>query len=430
MKWLMFSPVVRRSAIGRMSVLVTEALIAGGHEVKIVRTEIDPTGDDHDFGVPVISWTDSKEVEAAARDSDFNLYQVGDNFPFHAGAIHWLPKLPGALCLHDFFVGSLFREWCEYHGVEPDDIVEEWYGKDVVGPYRAVLKLVNYVDRTAATVPMTEWLCSQATSVVTHSSWGIDRVLRSCAGPVRTTALPYRSAVSATRVRAPGLETLRLLTVGHVNQNKRIDTVIRSIGSSAHLRDCITYSVLGQVQPDVQLELIRLARAQGVRLAIPGVVDDQALANALAEADVVVALRWPCLEAASASVIESLLAGKPTIVTRAAFYDELPDDCVWKVEPGAEAEGVRDALEHLLSDPAARLQLGRRAQAFALATYTADHYVETLEALATDLYAMAPLMQTVDELLETMRRWGPSVPTAETFAVTPLADLWAGNRGS
>ena len=49
----------------------------------------------------------------------------------------------------------------------------------------------DFIELVRHLSPMTEWICSMASGVVTHSSGGIDRVLNSCSGPVFTVSLPY-----------------------------------------------------------------------------------------------------------------------------------------------------------------------------------------------------------------------------------------------
>ena len=215
---------------------------------------------------------------------------------------------------------------------------------------------------------MTEWICAMARGVIIHSGFGVDRVLASCPGPVYQVPLPFECPplpAGRPEARPAGEDRFRVLTVGHVNPNKRAESVIRAIGSSETLRETTVYRLVGKVTPARRVHLADLAEASGVMLEISGEVDDAGLEDAFAEADVACCMRWPSLEGASASTIEAMLRGKPSIVTNTAFYSELPDACVIKIDPENEIAACRTALEKLHGDHAERRRLGEAARAWA-----------------------------------------------------------------
>src|SRR5262245_34687205 len=118
---------------------------------------------------------------------------------------------------------------------------------------------------------MVEWIASMADGVATHSSWGVDRVLASCGGPVDVMPLPYDAphAVPADTADAPAhADRLMLLTVGHINPNKRVDTVIRAIASSPVLRERCHYHLIGRVEPGTHRNLTALAASLRVSLEV------------------------------------------------------------------------------------------------------------------------------------------------------------------
>lgn len=87
----------------------------------------------------------------------------------------------------------------------------------------------------------------------------------------------------------------------------------------------MNYRLIGAVEPEVMSSLSALAARLGVNLVISGEVDDNELERAFTESDVISCLRWPALEAASASAIEVLmLYGKAVIVTDTGFYADIP----------------------------------------------------------------------------------------------------------
>jgi glycosyltransferase involved in cell wall biosynthesis len=413
MKVILITPAIKASAIGRMACLVTKALVAMGHVVVVVRAEIKPllSAPTHDFGVEMIRWDDDCRVTEAAADADAIVYQIGDNFPYHEGCLEWMRRLPGVVCLHDFFLGHLFYSWAEKNRDAANSLLLQWYGEEGARIFFDPSTNPDFIARTWNVAPMTEWICSQAIGVVTHSRWGTPRVIRSCPGPVAVVPLAYDApgsfSVAPTR-SAQQTNTFKLLTIGHINPNKRVASVIRAIGSSPILRARCVYRLVGHIQPSAVILLSALASSLRVNLVVTGEADDVTLAHAVVEADVVSCLRWPSLEAASASAIEAMLYGKPTIVTDTGFYHELPDGCVEKTSQVDEVASVRTALERLFTDPVARASLGRRAKQWANSTYSARDYARQLIDINLVSVKSRPLAGSRIFFKNVMKNWGAS----------------------
>jgi len=411
MNFVMFTPALQASAIGRMACMVTRALMAAGHTVTIVRAEADAllTEPVHPFETELVAWNDAARVHALLAKADVLVYQIGDNYTFHRGCMEWLPHAPGLVCLHDFFIAHLFWAWAEDRRPEATSILSNWYGADVARAFFSHTDSASFIHATHRTAPMTEWISSMAIGVITHSNWGIDRVLDGCAGPVQVVPLPY-DAPDMADARDPALHdgVFRVLTVGNVNPNKRVASVIRAIGASEALRPVTRYRLVGAIVPAMVVELSSLARNSQVNLVISDQVEGPILTSAFEESDVITCLRFPSLEAASASAIEAMLCGKPVIVTDANFYSEIPDDCVIKIDPADEAGALQRALERLCADPALRAELGARGQAWARATFRADHYAERLAGMAVDASRAKPVLDAINALTHTLSNWGAS----------------------
>ena len=410
MKIVMFTPAVQVSAIGRMACLLTAALQAAGHTISIVRAETEQLLHEttHDFGAELVAWTELARVRELLAAADLVVHQVGDNHQFHQGCLEWLNEAPGIICLHDYFVGHLFCGWAQHRREEACTILEKWYGSDAAASFFQHPDSESFIEGTHRSAPMTEWICAMGSAVITHSSWGIARVLDACPGPVRVVALPYSAPAAPVRHAASRDGMLRVLTVGHVNPNKRVASVIRAIGGSETLRAVTVYRLVGAIAPAVVVALSTLARNSQVNLLISDQVEAPTLISALDEADVVVCLRLPSLEAASASAIEALLYGKPVIVTDTNFYSEIPDDCVVKINPEDEVGALQRALAQLHADPVLRATLGERGQRWAQATFSADKYAAQLVAVGADAAHARPVQQAMNALARTLGSWGGS----------------------
>jgi hypothetical protein len=168
------------------------------------------------------------------------------------------------------------------------------------------------------------------------------------------------------------------------------------------------YHLVGKIQPEFARELAALAADHRVNLIVSGEVDDATLANAIVRADVISCLRWPNIEAASASAIEALLYGKATIVNDTGFFRELPGSIVRKVDLGNEIPSIQLALEHLSVDSSERNQLEMRAKAWARSTFTVENYALQLVEVGKATARSNPQIAAVHHFVDLMARWNAS----------------------
>lgn len=410
MRLVVFAPGLRKSAIGRVALLAEQELRSLGHTITLVRSEAEYLLDaeSHPFGCDVLAWNAGAPVEQAIRDADAIIYHIGDNYEFHRGAVEWLPAVPGIVCLHDFFLGHLFWAWATGRRGRATEVLGRWYGPDIARAYFAYGNNREFIARTHRDAPLTEWICEMATGVITHSNWGCDRVLRACAGPVRAVPLAYVAPAAGSAPEAAAEGTLRLITIGNVNPNKRVVSVITAIAADPILRGHIDYRIVGQVSEETSAVLTQLGQQTGARLALLGEVADDVLADEMAAADAVMCLRWPSLEGASASAIEAMMAGKPVIVTDTGFYAELPDQCVLKVDPLDEIGGIQRALSRLLDDRAAGRAMGNRAAAWAETIFSPANYARQTLAMVEDCAAAAAVLAGVNRFCGIAAEWSRS----------------------
>ncbi|MGK6310101.1 glycosyltransferase [Variovorax sp. DT-64] len=433
MKIVLFSPLANTSAIGRVSALIVPALIELGHAVTLVRTEKTHilSATPHACPAPLVDWTDEPKVEEAVRDADALVYQIGNSYDFHCGGLHWLARRPGIVCLHDFVVAHLFAGWAETRRQEADEVLHSWYGEAVARSFYAARDHREFIDTASRDHPMTEWISAMAHGVISHSHWGMPRVLRASAWPARVVALPYNAPAARPAADvANDKSRVRILTVGHANPNKRIESVIRAIGESSYLRDRVEYRLCGHIDPRYALELARAARAVGLRLQISGEIDDLGLQSAMNEADIVCCLRWPSLEAASATAIEGMLYGKALVVTDTGFYSELPDDCVCKISMADEIGALRLALERLATDSSARYAIAARAQQWAQATFSARNYATHLVELALLARKAEPMLATVETIARYLSGWGASTALMAADEIAGPLGIFEGGTGA
>lgn len=432
MKLVIFTPVLQASAIGRMARLVVKALCGMGHGVTVVRTELAEcsSGEVLDFGVPVLNWADDSAVRGASANADSLVYQIGDNFAYHAGGVGWLERLSGIVCMHDFFLGHLFCGWARSDTQRATAVLERCYGDEAARTFFRHASSPQFIDATHQTAPMTEWIAQQARAVISHSGWGMDRVLTACQGPVRVVPLAYEAPLVA-EVVSQHSERLQVLTVGHVNPNKRAEQVIRALGADKRLRGATSYTLAGAVQPEMRRRLEALAQTLGVDLSVRGEVTGAELGRLLSQADVVCCLRKPTLESASASTIEAMLSGCTVVVEDVGFYAELPDEYVRKIRPEHEEEDLRKVLLTLVNERRDGKQRNERAAAWARQTFSAENYAHQLVELVQASQKAMRVSETMQAYASLLNRWGeneslltllPTLEPLKIFEVSPVAE--------
>lgn len=396
MKICWVTPFVLRSSIGRVSAEVARQLALRGHQVEILRCEDqdDPAEPLHPTALPVHHWR-SYDLSRLRAEFDVVVVNIGDNYPFHAGVFAILDAAPCLGIFHDFYIYNLFSGWLHYNGLDyrrHDAEIVATYGETAL-PHAVAVRSGQMLDMgdIARHLPMTEWLAARCEAALAHARFYAPRLEAVVQGPVAVTPLccPDR----ATPPGPPRAKSqLTMTTVGVMNPNKRVADVIRAIGGSEALKACV-YRLVGPIAEEERVRLEALATEVGFdKLVIDGAVDDETLDRRLDEADIMVALRKPVLEGASGSACEGMLSGRPTVVARAGFYGELPDDLVFKIDGDIVIDELRDVLERLVADEALRRETGKAARAWALANLNAARYAEAIEGLAQAQMTGRPLL--------------------------------------
>lgn len=419
MKFLMFTPAFKKSSIGSRAVNITKALLEQSHEVTVISTESDslPTQEFHDFGAQVIRWNEQQKISEKITEDTISIYQIGDNLDFHEGGLYWLSILPGIVCLHDFYLGNLFFGWARNRHEKAKNILSYWYESNTAANFFSHSDSKSFIEATHKNSPMTEWICSQALGVITHSSWGCDRVLKSCPGPVLVVPMafdpPKETQTLSNTKESHENKNINLLTIGHANPNKRLESVIEAIGSNPILKEKVIYRSVGYASDETKEDLIALASKLGVNFTISGEVSDSELAQAINSCDIVSCLRWPTLEAASGSAIESMLYGKPIIVTNIGFYSEIPDEYVFKVSIENEINDIANALLYSVENRNELFKLGEKAKGWAKNTFNSENYATQIVSLSKELFKISPITKSVEYFTEILESWSTSVRVIE-----------------
>jgi len=423
MKIAWFTPLSEKSAIGRASTYIVREL-AKSADVELWHFEKGPLH-------PV---TDAKVVYAPSADLarltgfDLVVYNFGNHLPFHGEIFDVSRQHPGIVVLHDFVMHHFFAALYLESRRDPGAYLAEMeYRYGVAGRAAGERSLQgNPVWETDEVVdfPLVERCTEGALGVVAHSEYLLDAVRRHYSGPTRKINLPYELPVGRTAAGRSSLgipdDQLMVLTVGHVNANKRVHATLEALPDGMH------FVVAGPTDPNYKKRLDEVVanRKLGSRVHFLGRVSDEVLHTCLVAADLCVNLRWPAMEGASASVIEEMLYSKAVIVSDVGFYKELPADCVIKINPAREHADLAAALERL-RDGDERRSLAVAARTYAEFTFRADAYARDVTRFGWDVRNAQPLINLTDRVAGELGRMKVSGEMAivDTVAFT-INDLF------
>lgn len=416
MKIAWFTPFGVRSAIGTYSQTIVETL-ALADEVTLFVSREDLSGSDvRQTTVPTFGFDISTIADAVerARRHDVVVYNMGDNFHFHLLPFLAKAQLPGIAILHDIVMRDFYRGYVEFHLKNPrlfprfqqaahGEAGAALWVEEVAGRFADCPEDIRRLD-----LPMFEPSLDRSTGVVVHSEYARRRVVDAVAVPVRHIDFPtspgWSQGRSAGRTASDKIE---LLTYGVLGKNKQIHEVIRAIGRNETLRESVRYTLIGSGEAAYERQLQRTIEQYdlGKTVLLRGWQPDDVLNDAITRADIVVNLRNPHCGESSWSLLNSLLAGAPTVVWNHGYYAEFPDDVVCKVSSTRE---LRDCLVRLIVDPDERRAIGLRARAHALGRFTTAVYCEKLREFIEVVRDQEPIWTLSDRVAGYLAELGVS----------------------
>jgi glycosyltransferase involved in cell wall biosynthesis len=410
--WL--TPFSVNSAVGKFSRSVVEALTSAAIDVVLCHFD---SGEILATSARVLECSSAEDFVARAREQfELIVYNLGNHLPYHKEIFRASRILPGVCILHDFVMHHFFAEYCREHlrnWNEYSVLMERLYGSAGRAFSESGIRDADEVLR----FPMFEEAIRGARGVVVHSEFFRQKVVKAFGGPACRIPLAYSVPQSDAIVRKDELgiaaDAVLIVTVGHVNPNKRVDDVIRALGRIRAER-VIEYAVIGLCGASYQHHLQELAEEHGLaeHVRLLGHVPDGVLRSYLECADICVNLRYPNFEGASASVIEQMLLGKPVIVNDTGFFSELPEDCVARVSPLDERELAAE-LDRLIIDANLRARLGTQARDFAAREYRSEQYAAAILDFGWEVRSAVPLLDLADKVAGELNRMG----------VTPAAEI-------
>jgi glycosyltransferase involved in cell wall biosynthesis len=360
------------------------------------------------LGSPEFGCHDFRLFERIATQVNYSaiLYQMGNSI-YHRFVYAMLLRHPGIVTLHDFCLTNFTYWFAHLPGALPGMFENEVRHNC---PLRAEEYLAQFPQWSeefggipVACARRGLWLNKRvleaATRVVLHSPWCVRQVeslfpeLRHRCSIIPMGATPrylapeQKAAIRARFELAPDAlvcGSFGILTKGKMN-NEALDAFAALAESNR--RAVFVFAGEDWEKGETKDYAQRLGIPNRVRFL--GRQSAADFADLIAITDIGVSLRLPPTNGeTSASLLDLLCAGVPTIVTDVATFSDYPNTVVRKVNWEREGtEGLRLALAELASDPGRRAQLGSAARRYVEENHRWEHSAALYRSLMEQVRA-------------------------------------------
>ena len=327
------------------------------------------------------------------------LYHFG-NSQFHAYMFDLLPKVPGVVVLHDFFLSGAVW-WREHAQGFRGYLAQALYQSH---GYPAIAQHLRNEDvsSTVWDFPCNGPVLDCALGVIVHSNHSL------CLARHWYGEDAPRDWIQISHMRRPvfghdrkdarrklGLAegALVVCSFGMLGPTKLNHVLLAAWLASSLTRNPHAMLVfVGENHGgDYGAELLATIKARGLtkHIRITGWADTATYRHYLAAADIAVQLRARSRGETSGTVLDCLNYGLPTIVNAHGSTKDIPDSVLIKLPDIVDVETLTAALESLIDDPVRRTELGERGRQYIRSRHNpracAAQYYSALE----DVYARA-----------------------------------------
>ena len=311
-----------------------------------------------------------------------NIYHFGNDARFHAGIFRIARRIPGIAVLHDtrlhHFIYELYREqrWSGYL-----ELARAIYGADGLARARSIVAAQGRtIDDAVAEMPFLEAVTDRAAAVICHSEEARRDVASRSSIPTAVLPLPFASLSGVGEVPRQWQPKWRFVMFGYVNPNRRLDSVLRALGSVKGEMD-FQFDIYGTLWDRSHVDKLIAECGLSGRVTVHGFVSERQLDEAIGQSHLAFNLRHPTMGEASGGILRSWAMGTPALVTDGGWYASLPADIAPRIPAQDDVAGIALTLRQLVGDPGAFKAIGLAAQAYCRDKHGPEIYAEKLEAV-------------------------------------------------
>ena len=298
---------------------------------------------------------------------DIALYQVGNN-GYHDFVYETALRHPGVVVMHESNLHHLIADltirrddWdayvseCEYNGGAAAREFAERVRRLEVGP--------DYEG-----LPMTRRLLESARGVVVHSRFMLDE-MRAAGFSGPAAVIPHGAWIpeadrNGYREKLGLDEATPLVGIfGFLKPYKRIAESLRAFRRLVRLAPNARMILVGEPHPEFPLETMIRSMGLSAHVRILGFAPIEDFVGYLGACDIVLNLRYPTVGESSGTLLRSLGLGKAVLVSEVGSFQEFPDDVCLKVPVGAgEEDLIFEYLNLLIGRPEVAQGAGPRGR--------------------------------------------------------------------
>jgi glycosyltransferase involved in cell wall biosynthesis/SAM-dependent methyltransferase len=303
---------------------------------------------------------------------DLCIYHQGNN-PYHEFIYERALVTPGLLVLHEHCLHHLIVGRTLARGDEEGYWNELFYAYGYRGARLAEMRSVSVSSEYQQFLfPLNRRLVASSLGVIVHNPYSLAQLEGLQEGrPVeiiphhlspKTYELDEMDKAECRRSFGIPEDAWVIASLGFVTPPKRIPIVLAAFKRLLSDMPKSIYLIVGEDHERCGAAPLIEAMDLGDKVRITGYMTDGDFFRYLKAVDVVVNLRFPTAGETSGTLIRSLGAGKPVIVTDFGQFGEFPDDCCLKVRVGpTEERDLYMQLRSLAYRPTLRESLSRRA---------------------------------------------------------------------
>ena len=298
---------------------------------------------------------------------DFWIYNIGNNPHFHSYIYEAAIKKPGLIILHDFVVyyltvGIYRGKGCLYSKIYE---MADAAGIDLIKRYTKGQEDLLECKELAPKLVLNSELIHSGNKIMVHSDYAYERVSEIIKDESRLRRINQVEQVSFSEAF---IQKNRLFKKYRIPEDMFIISSFGNIDNTK-LNHVVadTVNLLNEVSGRNLMYLMvgegdYLDSALSSNIRKTGRVSLMEFNSFIKHSDIVANLRYPSMGETSAAVIRALGIGKPCIVSDDAWFSELPDDVVIKIDNRNIKKELYDSLSRLLENPDLMETMSKRAK--------------------------------------------------------------------
>lgn len=321
------------------------------------------------------------QFPSRANHYDAVIYQMG-NSGYHLFMIPYLHKYRGIVILHDLNLHGMTISWTlalndkeTYYQVVKANLGAK--ARDIVD--RVV---EGSLPRAHEHITLNKYYLASANAVLVHNRYSLNQLtdLKN----VSLARLPIELPAEERSTSAAKSHFI-FASFGYLPPHKHVDAVIRALAllveqgvQDAH------YYVVGQVDTEYRAELDTLIRQLNLESYVhfTGRLETEEYVRYLKLADVAINLRYPTYGESSASLLDTLAHGIPTIVSDIGSFSEFPNSVVRKIPADpANSTDLSEAMFGLYRNTALLNKMSQQARVYLQNHHSIEAYIRELGSI-------------------------------------------------